>query len=269
MILRVATYIGVAGITLVFMAWLFYVTLGKVLASILSTFVAAVVANLVVLRSTEHRSLLDIGLRWSGRNLLLGLAGGIGAATLVLAPPLLLRVASLQKAAEPISAATALFTLLSLMIGAASEEMLFRGYAFQLLVNRLGTWLPIIAISVLFGWGHTANPHATVLGTVNTALWGMLLGFAIVRSRDLWFAIGLHFGWNLTLPLFGAPLSGLTIKLTNYTLQWSVPEYWSGGEYGPEAGLLTLFVLLPLAWFLYKAPVDVKPNPVLQASGEE
>ena len=73
---------------------------------------------------------------------------------------------------------------------------------------------------------------------------GVLFGFAVLRSHDLWAAIGLHFGWNVTLPFGGAVLSGLTIRVAGYELVWKTGDLWSGGRYGPEASPLTTGVLI-------------------------
>ena len=75
---------------------------------------------------------------------------------------------------------------------------------------------------------------------------GVLLGFAFVRTNALWLPIGLHYGWNVALPLLGTNLSGLTIGVTGYALHWNLGDSWSGGGYGPEGGLPTTFVVILL-----------------------
>jgi hypothetical protein len=82
------------------------------------------------------------------------------------------------------------------------------------------------------------------------------LGYAFIVSGDLWLPIGLHFGWNWTLPLLGVNLSGFTIGVTGYSLQWKVGDLWSGGAYGPEGGLLTSAVAIGLFFYLHKAPIQ-------------
>jgi membrane protease YdiL (CAAX protease family) len=93
------------------------------------------------------------------------------------------------------------------------------------------------------------------LSTGITAGFGAVFGYAWLRSRDLWLPIGLHFGWNFTLPLFGVNISGLRIRVTGYELSWTAGNLWSGGDYGPEASILTLAVLALLFVFIRKAPV--------------
>jgi CAAX protease family protein len=82
--------------------------------------------------------------------------------------------------------------------------------------------------------------------------WGILLGYAVWRTGALWLAIGLHFGWNVALPLLGSNLSGFTMGVTGYTLEWNVGVLWSGGGYGVEGSLLTTGIVVALFFTLRK-----------------
>jgi len=225
----------------------------------IGTFAAAAVANAVVLRIYERAKLADIGLGWtaaSRRNLALGILGGIGAALLVLALPIAVRVADLQQIPnEHFKWPSLLFVSILLLFGAVGEEMLFRGYAFQVLVKAAGPFATILPMGVLFGLAHSLNLNFTMLAFFNTSLWGIVLGYAFIVSGDLWLPIGVHFGWNWMLPLLGANLSGATMDVTGYSLNWKIGALWSGGEYGPEGGLLSTAVAVLLLVYLHKAPV--------------
>jgi membrane protease YdiL (CAAX protease family) len=196
-------------------------------------------------------------------------AGGIGSAVLVLVPPLAFGVAYFIPIRNPdANAGTLVFTALILLCGSAGEELLFRGYAFQVLLRSLGSYATVLPIGVLFAAMHSFNPSATILGLINTAGFGILFGYAFLRSRDLWLPIGMHFGWNVTLPLFGESVSGLNIKVTGYTLQWTAGKLWSGGDYGPEASILTSAVIVILFFALWKAPVRKQESALLDPEGE-
>jgi len=238
----------------------------------LSGFLGSALANSLAMRIWERLHLADVGFHWNraaGWNLLLGLAGGIGSACLVLAPPLLMGVARVR--AVPDGGAdwtTFLFVTVLLLFGATGEEMLFRGYGFQVLMRSLGEWATILPVAVLFAALHSGNPNATVLALVNTAGFGVLFGYALVRSGDLWLPIGLHFGWNFTLPVFGVNVSGFTMRVTNYAMEWTAGPLVSGGDYGPEASVLTSLVLFALFAYLWKAPVRRQRLPLLDAPAE-
>ena len=226
----------------------------------LSTFAAAAVANAIPLRIYERGQLSDIGLGWSAasrRNVSLGILGGIGSALIVLVGPILVRAAEVEPVLDSRTQwGSLLFVTLVLLFGAVGEEMLFRGYGFQVLMNALGPYATILPVSVLFGLAHTSNQNVSALGVVNTILWGILLGYAFLRSGDLWLPIGLHFGWNWTLPLLGQNLSGFTMGVTGYSMHWKTGVLWSGGAYGPEGGLLTTAVIGVLAYYLHRAPIQ-------------
>src|SRR5260370_4156451 len=202
----------------------------------------------------------NLGLGWnahSARHIGLGIAGGAGAAWVVPAVPLLIRIADLQPNPEyPRSISSLLFVILVLLFGAVGEELLFRGYGFQVLLKVAGPFATILPTAVLFGFAHAGNPNVTNLGLVNTLLWRVVLGFAFVRIADLWLPIGVHFVWHAMMPLFGVNLSGFTMGMTGYAMHWKISDLWSGGVYGPVAGLLTTIVITPLLGFLYKAPVQ-------------
>jgi len=268
---RIALQVGLYIFFFTLCLWLIVLSgLGSLIGlwagSALGTFMAAVFTNVLSLRIYEGRQLSDIGFHWtpaSRWNLAWGLAGGVAGALVVLTAPLAAGVASLQAHASEGHWRTFVFITVILILGAAGEEILFRGYGFQVLLRSTGPFTTILPVGVLFGAMHTSNPHVSNLGLVNTAGFGMLFGYAFWRSRDLWLPFGLHFGWNFTLPFFGTSLSGVKMGVTGYELQWKAGVLWSGGEYGPEASIETSIVLLALFVFLWKAPIRPQPNLLL------
>ena len=236
-----------------------------------SGLLAAGFANWLALRIYAGRGLADLGLhrsRASAHNLAIGLMGGIGSAALALAPPLALGAAHFARASVDRPTAAAAFVAAMIAVGSAGEEMFFRGYGFQLLLANCGPFATIAPVGVVFALMHSSNPNASWFGLVNTAGFGVLFGYAFLRSRDLWLPIGLHLGWNLTLPLFGANVSGLRMRLTGYEMAWSAGKMWSGGEYGPEASILTSAAMFVLFAYLWKAPIRRQFAPLAVPSGE-
>ncbi len=247
---------------------------GYFTASTLSVFAAAAVANALAMRIYERHALVGVGLEWNSasvRNVLLGLGGGIVSALFVTLGPVLEGAAALRPLPGQTFDWTSLVFVVTLIVfGGIGEEMLFHGYGFQILMLQLGPFATILPVSVLFALMHSGNLNVTVLGLVNTGLWGVVLGYAFYRSGDLWLPIGLHVGWNWTLPLFGTPLSGFRMGVTGYTLDWRSGTLWSGGDYGPEAGLLTTAVLVVLfTWLALKAPVRRQTPYLLRERWEE
>jgi ethanolamine transporter EutH len=98
--------------------------------------------------------------------------------------------------------------------------------------------------SAVFGILHWSNPNAAWNSVVGIFLAGIFLAFAYTRTRKLWLPIGLHIGWNFFEGVvFGFPVSGLDIfQLVHHTV--TGPELWTGGAFGPEAGLIIFPALL-------------------------
>jgi membrane protease YdiL (CAAX protease family) len=248
------------------------VLLGLFAGAAFGVFVSAVATNILTLRIYEGRRLADIGFHWnrtSAHNLAWGLAGGIASALVVLASPLATHAASLQPGGMEAHWRTFLWVFIMLVFGAAGEEVLFRGYGFQVLLRNTGPYSTVLPVGVLFGLLHAFNPHPSYVSVANTAGFGVLFGYAFLRSRDLWLPFGLHFGWNFTLPLFGATVSGLKIGVTGYEMRWNAGALWSGGEYGPEASILCSAVLVVLFAFLWKAPIRPQRNLLLDEPVEK
>ncbi len=235
-------------------------------AAALSVFLSAAIASAIVVRVYERGRLEDVGMGWTAasmRHLALGFAGGVCAVAIVLVPSLASGMAQVIKspgAEDAFSPGRLLYVSALLLFGAAGEELMFRGYAFQLLLRSFGPWQVMLPFSVVFAAVHMNNPNATTLGLVNTGVWGLVLGFALWRSGDLWLPIGVHFGWNWALPMAGLGVSGFTMKLTGYEVRWKVSPLWSGGAYGPEGGLLTTFAAGLIALWLWRLRLERQPS---------
>lgn len=135
------------------------------------------------------------------------------------------------------------------LVGALVEELLFRGVLFRLIEKMTGTWIALALSALLFGATHIANPHATIFSSLAIALEaGVLLAFAYVLTGSLWFAIGIHWGWNLFEgPIFGTQVSGGDFTATVMHAKMNGPAWLTGGSFGPEAGVVALIVCLAAA----------------------
>ncbi len=141
-------------------------------------------------------------------------------------------------------------TLLILIGGAIQEEVVFRALLFRRLERSFGSWIALGISAFLFGMIHFLNPNGSLLGALAiAAAGGILITGIYILTRSLWWAIGVHLGWNyFEGPVFGTQVSGHNLPgLLSSTL--SGPVAWSGGSFGPEAGLPC--ILLVGAFGLY------------------
>src|SRR5262249_16800023 len=159
---------------------------------------AAALANAITVRVYERGRLADIGLGWlppSRNEFLWGLGLGMAAPVIILGDAWAMGAARFESTEAPDhNCATIPFAAALLLFAAAGEELLFHGYAFQVVIRSMGAYATILPVGVLFGFMHAGNPNVKPLALINTMLWGVLLGWAFVRTGALWLPIGLHFG---------------------------------------------------------------------------
>jgi hypothetical protein len=116
--------------------------------------------------------------------------------------------------------------------------------------------LGVLLTSVPFAAIHLQNPNVAKGFTfVNTALAGVWLAVAYLRTRSLWFPLGVHWSWNWALgSLFGLPVSGITRLAPNPLLQATDlgPVWLTGGSYGIEGGLACTIALVISTLFIWR-----------------
>ncbi|MEW6509385.1 MAG: type II CAAX endopeptidase family protein [Bacteroidota bacterium] len=155
--------------------------------------------------------------------------------------------------------------------GAMGEELLFRGYAFQTLIQAV-TFLPAtLLMSAVFVIAHMQNPGVTSFSMVNVALAGVLFSIAYMKTRSLWLPFGIHFAWNFSQTgLYGLPTSGVEHPARSLILSTQAGPSWiSGGQFGPEGGILATIALVCATWFILKARYLAAPDGIITLDSVE
>ena len=143
------------------------------------------------------------------------------------------------------------------------EELVFRGYIFQNIVEGLGIKIAIIVSCLLYGLIHYANPNATILSSIIIIGFGFLRLYGYLSTKMLWLSMGMHIGWNFFQgPIFGFAASGHKKATLLQHSFLSDRQYLTGGEFGPEGSvfiipilILTLFVM---KWYSEKNYPNIK-----------
>ncbi|HEX8137242.1 MAG TPA: type II CAAX endopeptidase family protein [Pyrinomonadaceae bacterium] len=227
------------------------------------------------------------------RDLLVGSA--LGAASLLLAWVLAAALGgfSLTFAGAsllPPVAKTLLAALAVFICSGAAEEALFRGYPLQTLTRAGLAWVGILLTCLFFGWVHLNNPNMPEgyalfsspylrffnklfnIAFLNTALAGIWLGVAYLRTRSLWFPLGVHWAWNWTMgAVMGLPVSGIN-EITSHALMRTVdrgPTWLTGGTYGIEGGLACTLVLIVSTLFIRYVSVVSATEEMLRLTDRE
>jgi len=214
-------------------------------------------------RVLERRPLASVGFafhpRWK-KELATGLIAGAVMILAIAGVEYLLGVARFSLVPGPagrtVLAGIGLF--LMLMAAAADEELIFRGYPFQRLVEVAGPLPAVVAFAALFGAAHLGNPFQNWISTLNTALVGVLLAICYLRTRALWLPLGIHFAWNFVQGyVLGMPVSGMAFPHGILRAEIYGPFWLTGGAYGPEGSILCLGVIAAgTAYFFVSKRID-------------
>ena len=142
LLLRVGFFVFIVFLSVQFITSALYWAFGALIAGAVGLCLSGLLANLLTLRIFDRRSLADIGLQLNplaGRNLLTGLVFGGGTAALMLLMPILGGTGHLVlKHHSDFQWSGLAFYTFAIFIAAAGEEMMFRGYAFQILIEKMG-----------------------------------------------------------------------------------------------------------------------------------
>lgn len=181
---------------------------------------------------------------------------GLGAALVSLAVGLVALLGGYR--VDGVQFGVGLLTGLAIGVGAGfAEEIFFRGVLLRLIDKQLGSWWAIGLTSVLFGALHLGNPGASAWGAIAITIQaGLMLGAAYLLTRRLWFAIGIHVGWNLVQSsIFSINVSGSGYG-SGGLLQSRLegPVWLSGGEMGIEGSVICVLIgLVAGVWLLVLA----------------
>lgn len=142
------------------------------------------------------------------------------------------------------------------IFAAATEEVMFRGYALQTFTRAHLSLVGLALTSIIFALFHMGNPNVVPGWTLlNTALAGVWLAVAYLRTRSLWFPLGLHWSWNWTMgAVLGLPVSGIDSLTPQPFLRATDagPAWLTGGAYGIEGGAACTLAILISTIFIWR-----------------
>ena len=208
------------------------------------------------------------------RDLLIGFA--IGVAALVVAVAIAMMAGGLKFSfsdAETTSIGKSMLaSTVLLFVAALAEEAAFRGYPLQTLSRARLALLGVLLTSVPFALVHLLNPNVVPGATfINTALAGVWLAAAYLRTRSLWLPLGAHWSWNWAMGwLFGIPVSGGKVA-SNPLLRATDagPSWLTGGSYGLEGGVACTIALALFTLFIWRTSWLSATPELLKLTSEE
>lgn len=139
--------------------------------------------------------------------------------------------------------------LLVNLTAAVSEEVLFRGVLLTGLKEAWDENGAVFISAVIFAASHILATGASETNWLQfvplLALPGLMLGWAYLRTGNLWLATGLHFAWNMLQD----DVFNLTARKTSETLfglatMKSGPDWFMGTAFGLETGLAGVLAVI-------------------------
>ncbi|MDX1415639.1 MAG: type II CAAX endopeptidase family protein [Candidatus Promineifilaceae bacterium] len=145
-----------------------------------------------------------------------------------------------------VSVSGALIIILGWIVQGAAEEVLTRGFILPIIGRRWGILAGILISSLLFAFLHLLNPNVTLISIINLALFGLFAALYALYEGGLWGVFAIHSIWNWAQGnLFGFEVSGTQIPSGMiFDLMETGPDWITGGEFGPEGGLVVTIVLV-------------------------
>lgn len=154
--------------------------------------------------------------------------------------------------------------LFGFVIQGGAEEILTRGWMFQVIGYRNKPWLGLFISSMFFTLLHLGNTGINFISILNLILVSVLLSLFVINDGNLWFACAWHSSWNWIMGnIYGLSVSGTGEKVSIFSLNTTGNELISGAGFGPEGSLVTTLVLITAIilsgfTFLKKAQRDNK-----------
>ena len=143
-------------------------------------------------------------------------------------------------------------------IQSGTEELLTRGWLFPVVSKHTRIWIGTAVSSLLFAILHLQNPSINWISLLNIALFGLLACLYVLKTDNIWGISAIHAAWNCFQgSFFGLSVSGLSTAYAPMRFEnGDVPDFMSGGGFGPEGSLFSSLVMgvyiLYLAWDLYQ-----------------
>ena len=159
-----------------------------------------------------------------------------------------------------------LTNMLLMIVVAFMEELTFRGYLLNNLMQSMNKWMALGISALVFTFIHLDNPGAGILPIVEIFIAGVMLGINYIYTRNLWFGIALHFAWNfLQGPVLGYQVSG-NVFPSLLQQEISGPAWLTGGAFGFEGSVLAMILNIALigllVWFYNRRQINeplIKP----------
>ncbi len=225
----------------------------------LGAFIVTIFIALFVITKIEKRSLRGIGFSRENivSSLVKGLILGFGMFILVIIIGMALGQYSFD-GYDFSSINLALPYILVFIIQPFAEEIYTRGWIIPLFSKNYSVFIAICVSTLFFVVGHVGNNGFNIIAIINLILFSILFSLLFLKADNIWICGALHSAWNFTQSyLMGFNVSGINTSSIAHFSQ-TTPNIINGGSFGPEAGLITSFIVILAIIFIWKIDLNKK-----------
>ncbi len=226
-----------------------------------SGFIGSLAVILFFRKNIDLRSISSMGFPIKGRSKDLLWGFFIAAIIMILGSSILLINKNITVTGIHFNSNDFFYGFLLFIVVALFEEILFRGYILNNLIDSMTPYWSLIISSAIFTLGHSFNDNLSIFGITNLFIAGILLGSTYIHTRNLWFPISLHLFWNFIQGcVFDYNVSGLNVSSV-FKFDMLIKNSFNGGDFGFEGSwlctLLSCLTILMILFYYKKQGVPV------------
>ena len=150
------------------------------------------------------------------------------------------------------------------LIQPLAEEVIMRSFLQNQLHRYFGAWPGVIVSALVFGLLHVGNNAFTWIAGLEIVLGGLLMGQLYLYVQNIWAPFAMHAIWNfLQSTVLGFAVSGMD---TYRVLELEIvgPEWLTGGDFGIEGSLLSVFFILAAIIYFWPSVQNEAPWSTLE-----
>ncbi|MBI9055088.1 MAG: CPBP family intramembrane metalloprotease [Bacteroidales bacterium] len=222
------------------------------LTSLITTFIITAVFRKYI----DRQSIVSMGLSTKGRYLDMVNGFLVGLLLISVGFIILILTKNLEIESVVYNSKVVIYSFIFFLFAAMVEEIVFRGYILNNLLNSMkNKYIALLISALLFALIHGLNPNLSFLSMLNLIIAGLALGITYIYTKNLWFPILLHVSWNYFQgPIFGFEVSGTNAaSIINQNVTGN--DIITGGNFGFEGSIILtilLFIMIYVTDYIYK-----------------
>ena len=156
------------------------------------------------------------------------------------------------------------FILFCVFVQSSAEELVCRGFLYQMICKNYKPWVAIVVNSCFFGALHLMNPGVSVWAIVDIIVTGVLFSFMVYYMDSIWAAMAAHTSWNFCQNIvFGLLNSGQATPYSVFKLDAASARnsFAYNVDFGVESTPLAIGIQVVVAIVLFVWGYKCKKKP--------